>query len=83
MTSIIVLDNIINDFDCNKEFMYSILTKYTKEQELTKLEYYAIEKLFIEVIKYVKVNLDTSYQIPMINRLLKILKDLNRPRRNH
>lgn len=83
MTSIIVLDNIINDFDCNKEFMYSILTKYTKEQELTKLEYYAIEKLFIEVIKYVKANLDTSYQIPMINRLLKILKDLNRPRRNH
>ncbi len=82
MTNMIILDNIFNDFDCNKEFMYSILTKYTKNQELTKLEYYAVESLLIQVIKYIQSKITEPYYQVAVKRLLNILKELNTPKRN-
>lgn len=80
MTNLIVLDNIINDFDCNKEFMYSILTKYTKNITLSKLEYYATEELLTKVIKYIQKKVKKEYTSIAIQRLLNILKEINTPK---
>ena len=80
MTNLIVLDNIISDFDCNKDFMYSILTKYTKNIQLTKLEYYAAEALLLQAIKYIKANVSEGAGKSAVRRLVWILKEMNTPR---
>lgn len=80
MTNMIIIDNIIKDFDCNKDFMYSVLYKYTKEQQLTKLEYYAAEELMIKVMKYCKEQTSPQAAKVILSRLTGILKELNSPK---
>ena len=82
MTNLIILDNIIQDFECNKDFMYSILTKYAKNIQLSKLEYYAAEALLLQVIKYIKANVGENRGQGAVRRLVWILKEMNTPKRN-
>ena len=39
MVAIVLLDNMIRDFECDKNYMYSILTKYVKSVPLTRKEF--------------------------------------------
>lgn len=62
ISTIIKLDNMINDFAADKNYMYSILSKYVKNTPITQEEANELSKLLTTVIKYVTENISEQYK---------------------
>lgn len=78
MASIIKLDNIISDFECDKIYMYSILVKYVKNEPLTGTEYDALINLLSSVVSFVTANITDTYKIFVEGAVFSVLKFVNR-----
>lgn len=62
MLMIIVLDNLIKDFDCNKILMYSLLTKFVKNTPISNSEYNIIKNFLINTSNYINKHLSEEFQ---------------------
>lgn len=62
ISTIIKLDNMINDFAIDKDYMYTILSKYVKNIPMTEEEANELSKLLTTVIKYVTENVSEQYK---------------------
>ena len=65
MVKIVLLDNMIRDFECDKTYLYSILAKYVKSQPLTRKEFEDFKTHLEKVITYValRVNFPHNYTV--------------------
>lgn len=65
MVKVVLLDNMIKDFDCDKTYLYSILAKYVKSQPLTRKEFEDFKTHLEKVITYValRVNFPHNYTV--------------------
>ncbi len=81
MVVIVLLDNIIKDFECNKDYLYSILVKYIKGEALSKQEFDDMARHLVKVINYLSGKVSESYKPLVKNNILSLLKhffvDLN------
>src|SRR5574344_958516 len=53
MSTVILLDNMIKDFTCDKNYLYSILVKYVKGQPVTQEEFKAMNIHLLNVVNYI------------------------------
>ena len=65
MVTVVLLDNMIRDFECDKNYLYSILAKYVKSQPLTRKEFEDFKTHLEKVITYValRVNFPHNYTV--------------------
>lgn len=73
MVTVILLDNMIKDFVCDKTYLYSILVKYIKNIPVTEEEYNAISIHLIKVVNYVSLKVSEPYKKMVKNYILSIL----------
>ncbi len=77
MVKIVLLDNIIRDFECDKRYLYSILIKYIQNQFITQREFEDFKNHLDKVITYVglRVNLPYNFWVkPYIYNMLSEFK---------
>ena len=77
MVKIVLLDNIIRDFECDKRYLYSILIKYRQNQFITQREFEDFKNHLDKVITYVglRVNLPYNFWVkPYIYNMLSEFK---------
>lgn len=73
MVTVVLLDNMIRDFECNKNYLYSILMKYIKDEPLTLKEFEDFKSHLEKVITYVALRVNFPYNFivkPYIMRML-------------
>ena len=73
MVKVVLLDNMIRDFDCDKNYLYSILMKYIKDEPLTLKEFEDFKSHLEKVITYVALRVNFPYNFivkPYIMRML-------------
>ncbi len=89
MLMLISFDNIIKDFECDREKMYPILVKFTKSIPLTENEFKMTKELFKSVINSLVPKLSEPYNARIIQYLeaiiqhFKIIKEVKTIWMNH
>ena len=89
MLMLISFDNIIKDFECDREKMYPILVKFTKSIPLTENEFKMTKELFKSVINSLVPKLSEPYNARVIQYLeaiiqhFKIIKEVKTIWMNH
>ena len=73
MVSLILMENMIRDFECDKEYLASILTKYVKNDPVTEDEFNAIGYHLGKVVRYVTERVSYPHNIPVKNFILSCL----------
>lgn len=68
MITVIMLDNIIRDFDCDKNYMYKILTKYVKGEIIKNGEFEDIKNFLFSVTHYLQKIMSPFYDSELIYR---------------
>lgn len=74
MLMLISFDNIIKDFECDREKMYPILVKFTKSIPLTENEFKMTKELFKSVINSLVPKLSEPYNARIIQYLESIIQ---------
>lgn len=74
MVSVVLMDNMIKDFPCNKNYLYSILVKYLKNEPVTPEEYNAIGYHLASVAEYVTTHVSAPHNMYVKSFILSILK---------
>ena len=74
MLMVIAFDNIIKDFECDKEKIYIILLKFVKSIPLTEDEFKAVKELFKSVINFLVPKLSEPYNARIIQYLEAIIQ---------
>ena len=73
IVTVVLLDNMIRDFECDKNYLYSILMKYIKDEHLTLKEFEDFKSHLEKVITYVALRVNFPYNFivkPYIMRML-------------
>lgn len=78
MASVIVLDNMIRDFQCNKEYLYSILVKYVKGEPVTDYEFAAMRDLILYVTEFCVNRISKPFNQEVEYFTLSLLKNFVR-----
>ena len=73
MVAIVLLDNMIRDFECDKNYMYSILTKYVKSVPLTRKEFEDFKSHLENVITYVALRVNFPHNFIVKPYILGLL----------
>ena len=73
MVAIVLLDNMIRDFECDKNYMYSILTKYVKSVPLTRKEFEDFKSHLENVITYVAIRVNFPHNFIVKPYILGLL----------
>ena len=77
MLMVIAFENMIKDFDCDREKMYSILVKFVKSIPVTEEEFNMAKDLFEFVINSLVPKLSAPYNARVVQYLEAILKHFN------
>lgn len=78
MVTVIIMDNMIRDFAADKNYMYSILVKYIKNEPVTDEEFKYTNLFFLEVINYVQNRVSASHRAYVKSFILSILPNFVR-----
>lgn len=62
MVTIVLLDNMIRDFECDKKYLYSVLIKYIKGLAVTQKEFNDIKQHILFVANYVINKVSPEYK---------------------
>ncbi len=76
MVTVVLLDNMIRDFQCDKKYLYSILTKYIKGIAISHDEFIALKNHLEQVINYVALRVSIPYNFIVRPFIMKILKKM-------
>ena len=77
MLMVIALDNMIKDFECDKDKLYSILVKFVKSAPVTQEEFNTAKDFLESVIKSLVPELSAPYNARIIQYCEAILKHFN------
>ena len=77
MLMVIALDNMIKDFKCDKDKLYSILVKFVKSAPVTQEEFNTAKDFLESVIKSLVPELSAPYNARIIQYCEAILKHFN------
>lgn len=78
MVTVIIMDNMIRDFAADKNYMYSILVKYIKNEPVTDEEFKYTNLFFLEVINYVQNRVSAPHRAYVKSFILSILPNFVR-----
>ncbi len=74
MVIVVLLDNIIKDFECDKNYLYSILIKYIKGLPISGQELDAMGMHFVRVIRCLLPKVSDIYKPVVKHYILSILR---------
>ena len=74
MVTVIILDNLIKDFPCDKNYMYTILAKYVKNEPVNEIEFNTFAEFLLLCTRYLTLKISIEYNKQIKNYILSILK---------
>lgn len=73
MVTVILLDNMINDYSSNKDYMYSILVKYVQGSPVSEEEFNAMRLLLNEIVNDLTQKISYPFNMKVKPFILSIL----------
>lgn len=73
MVTVILLDNMINDYPCDKDYMYSILVKYVQGAQVTEKEFYAMSIFLNSIVNDLTQKISYPFNTKVKPFILSIL----------
>lgn len=74
MVSVVLMDNMIKDFVCDKNYLYSILVKYLQNTPVTPEEYNAIGSHMQSVTNFVTSKVNPPHNVYVKSFIMSILR---------
>ena len=68
MVTVVMMDNMIKDFPCDKKYMYSVLMKYVQGKAVSDSEFEDIKNFLLKVTQYLQNAMSKYYDSDLIYR---------------